>query len=130
MSNLCVCCSEKSYVNCCEPYLLQLEHANSPETLMRSRYTAYSKSNIAYIQSTMMGEALSKFDYYNAYDWSSSVNWKGLEVYSHSEDGDKGEVTFVARYEQNGQLFSLKETSQFKKENHRWYYVDGVVESR
>jgi SEC-C motif domain protein len=125
-TNLCPCCSERSYFNCCEPFILGIDKPSSPEQLMRSRYTAYTLSNIHYIKSTMLGEALKSFNYFDSYEWSKSVSWKGLSIIAHSEHGNDGTVTFIARYEQNGQLCSLNEKSQFRKEQDMWYYVDVI----
>ena len=44
--DLCPCGSGKEYGECCEPIIKGTALAQSPEALMRSRYTAYAKHEI------------------------------------------------------------------------------------
>lgn len=53
----CPCKSGKRYADCCEPFITRINLPETPEQLMRSRYTAYSQANIDYIMGTMKGEA-------------------------------------------------------------------------
>src|SRR5438552_688094 len=94
----CPCCSKKSYESCCGPYLSGIAQAPTPEALMRSRYTAYSKANIDYIAHTMQGRAAEGFNPEEAKKWAKSIRWIRLEVLSASMDGDRGEVEFKAYY--------------------------------
>jgi SEC-C motif-containing protein len=50
MPQLCPCQSEKSYKDCCKPFVDEQALPQTPEQLMRSRYTAYSQAHIAYIK--------------------------------------------------------------------------------
>ena len=45
--NLCYCNSQKSFHDCCEPYIQCLKKAPTAEALMRSRYSAYATHQAA-----------------------------------------------------------------------------------
>ena len=47
--NVCVCGSMKNSELCCAQYIDGEESAPTAESLMRSRYTAYTQGNIDYI---------------------------------------------------------------------------------
>jgi SEC-C motif domain protein len=72
----CPCCSGRSFEACCDLYLNQNEVAPDAETLMRSRYTAYSLARIDYIEKTMKAPANKGYDPIAAKQWASSVAWK------------------------------------------------------
>ena len=59
---LCVCDSGKLSNACCDLYISGQKPAPNPESLMRSRYTAYTQANIDYIVATMRGAALDGFN--------------------------------------------------------------------
>jgi SEC-C motif domain protein len=123
----CPCGTNKSYVDCCGLYISGKQAAPTPEALMRSRYTAYSKSDIDYIQNTMRGSALTDFDKTATLAWAQRVEWLKLDVIDASERDDHGTVEFVATYRENLQTRTLHERSQFVRENGHWYYIDGKV---
>lgn len=99
----------------------------TPEQLMRSRYTAYTMANVDYIEQTMRGPAATGFSKEDARQWSSSVDWLGLEVRSARQEGDRGWVTFIASFREHGQLSDIKECSLFERVDNKWYYVDRVT---
>jgi SEC-C motif-containing protein len=90
---------------------------------MRSRYSAYVLGQIGYLLAT----------------WHAStspgeldlppVKWLGLEVREAMSAGDAGVVEFVARCRDAGKAQRLHETSRFVREEGRWYYIDGVMQS-
>ena len=45
----CPCGSELSYAECCEPVIKGEKAAETAEQLMRSRYSAYVKTEIDYL---------------------------------------------------------------------------------
>lgn len=90
---------------------------------MRSRYAAYVLGLEAYLLETWhpdtrpgplgLGE--------------DAVRWLGLEVVQAPvPKGDEGEVEFVARYKVGGRAHRLRERSHFRRQEGRWYYVDGI----
>lgn len=125
MSEMCVCGSGKTYFNCCGRFIEKEEIATTPEELMRSRYTAYTKANIEYIVKTMQGVAAQGFDKEQARHWAEQAKWLKLKVLNTRRDQDKGFVEFIATYLLNNKQQSIHEISEFQYINNHWYYVDG-----
>ncbi len=126
MNTLCPCGSTQSYEACCAKYIENLEAAPTPEALMRSRYSAYTKGNIAYIKQTMKGAPLSDFNEDDTALWLKDVNWTGLKVIQTRIKSDKlGFVSFEARYLQQGEPQAICEKSEFHKIDNKWFYVGG-----
>ncbi|MDP1575105.1 MAG: YchJ family metal-binding protein [Coxiellaceae bacterium] len=122
----CPCGSQKQFSECCEPYINSRKSAETPEILMRSRYSAYSLANIDYIQKTMCGKAAKNYDPITAHAWASSVHWIDL-VIKHTSKIKKasGTVTFIAHFSENGKENYICEKSHFKKIKGLWFYIDG-----
>ena len=125
--SICPCGSSHDYLECCGLYIDKGYLPLSPETLMRSRYTAYTMANIAYIKNTMCGKMLLNFNEFEARQWSTTIIWMGLQVLQHRYDGvDKGFVEFIASYLDKEQLRKIHEISEFIKIDDKWFYSDGV----
>ncbi|CAM4394028.1 MAG: hypothetical protein LEGION0403_FIIPPAGN_00781 [Legionella sp.] len=123
----CPCGTQKTYEQCCGLYLEKKQLPQTPEQLMRSRYTAYSLANIDYIKNTMKGQMLVGFNSIEAEQWANSVTWLGLEVLSaEPPDSDTGFVEFCARLMDHGQAKVIHELSEFHREDGSWFYVNGV----
>ena len=119
----CPCGSNQKYTDCCGRYLDGGEAAPTAETLMRSRYTAYTLLREDYLLSTWHPStrpvALGLAD-------DVTTEWLGLEVKRHEQpEPDRALVEFVARYKVNGRAHRLHEISRFVREHGRWFYVDG-----
>ncbi len=121
----CPCGSGKKYLMCCGIYIESETPAPSPETLMRSRYTAYHDVNLDYIAATMQPPASEGFDAASSREWAKTAKWVKLEVLNSSENNEHGTVEFIAHYLQNNKPRFIRELSEFRKENGCWYYVDG-----
>ncbi len=128
MSNVCLCGSGKIEALCCLPYLQGQHYPSTPESLMRSRYSAYAKANIDYILQTMRGPAAAGFDAIAAKEWAERVKWLRLRVIKAepvAEEADCGYVEFIAYYIDQGRRQTLHEVSEFHLIEGRWYYWDG-----
>ena len=120
-SHECSCGSGKTFTECCNRYINQAEVPETPEQLMRSRYSAYSLKNEEYLlnswhQSTRPGSL----------DLSSDkTKWKKLKIISTTPNA----VHFVAFFSDNingkESYFYLSENSEFIKDS-RWYYLKGI----
>jgi SEC-C motif domain protein len=121
----CPCGSSKNYASCCGLYIDDGKLPETPEILMRSRYTAYSQANIDYIQRTMKGPALDHFNAEAAKQWATIVKWLELEVLHSNVQKTKGYVEFIAYFNEQGKKNSIHELSEFHEINGQWYYVDG-----
>jgi SEC-C motif-containing protein len=118
----CPCGLQHTYEACCGRFHAGLP-APTAEALMRSRYSAYVLTLEPYLLSTWhVGTRPASLDL-NA---DQDTRWLGLEVKRHETIGP-GEalVEFVARYKIAGRAHRIHETSRFRLEDGRWYYVDG-----
>lgn len=122
--NRCPCGSGKDYTACCEVIINDFSKAETAEQLMRSRFTAYSKNNIAYIKQTMTGNALQLFQQRKKENYEAPTKWLKLEIHSSKSLNKRGEVEFTATYMREGQKRSMREHSLFKKIDGCWYYTD------
>jgi SEC-C motif domain protein len=125
--NPCPCGSPAEYLHCCGRCIEHGHPANTPEALMRSRYTAYTQANIDYIQHTMQGKALRGFNPLDAQQWAQHVVWLGLKVITADFSGpDQGFVEFKATFRDGTEVQSMHERSEFHRINGVWFYVDGT----
>ena len=122
MADPCPCGSRRDYTDCCGRF-----HAGAiapdAETLMRSRYSAYVRGDSAYLLASWHPDTRP-----DAADLEAArgTRWLGLEVRRHVADGDEARVEFVARYRiGGGPAVRLHEISRFRREQGRWYYLDG-----
>jgi SEC-C motif domain protein len=125
----CPCQSQLPFNECCGPYLSGQRLPVTPESLMRSRYTAYSLANVEYIQRTMQGPALKGFDLEFSRQWASQVEWLGLKIISAPAVKEKakiGYVEFIAFLLEAGKQKILHERSEFRLIDDRWYYYSGL----
>ena len=122
---LCPCCSTKNYSQCCEIFLTAKAFPQTPEELMRSRYTAYTQTNIDYIAKTMKEPASEGFNFEETRTWARNVNWLTLEVVSASQNENEGKVEFIAQYSYQDKKYVLHEISLFRRDDNQWYYIDG-----
>ena len=121
----CPCGTARSYAECCGLFLSGQATAPNAEALMRSRYTAFTKRDEAYLLATwhpstrpaalnLAGDAATK--------------WIGLDVKNVEATGaDSASVEFVARYKLGGRAQRLHEVSRFVREQSRWFYVSAVI---
>ncbi len=125
----CPCGSGRSFAECCAPFIQGESSPRTAEELMRSRYTAYTKADIAYIKKTLAPESAKDFDSAAAKKWATEAEWKGLKILSTEKGGaddKKGVVEFVATYVQDGEEIDHHEVSQFRKDaKGHWLFVDG-----
>ena len=100
---------------------------------MRSRYVAYVRGDIDYLERTQDPATASSFDRQAAQRWARRSQWLGLQIVDREAGGehdDSGVVQFVARYMSSddgveGAVHEHGERSRFRKHQGRWVYVDG-----
>lgn len=127
MTDSCPCSSGKKYLDCCGIFIEGKKLPETPEQLMRSRYSAYTRANIDYIEQTMQGPAAKNFNKKEAYQWAKTVKWDGLQVIQAHSQNDTGQVEFIAHYSFDNKQYQLHEISEFVRKNGRWFYVDGEL---
>lgn len=123
----CYCGSGIEYFSCCGKFISGDCAPNTPEQLMRSRYSAYAQGIIDYIAATMSGTALDGFDNVSSKKWADSVIWLGLNVINaYNQSDDHGFVEFSAKFlQKNNKLQEIHELSEFIIQDGKWMYIDG-----
>jgi SEC-C motif-containing protein len=128
----CPCCSGLPYARCCEPLHLGIKAPETAEKLMRSRFSAYAAGNAAYLAATTAAGQRETLDMREIKEYCRSLRCVGLEILGHQAGGPEdsiGEVTFRAKLVLNGRRFLHRERSRFVREEGRWVYLDGDVET-
>ncbi len=95
---------------------------------MRSRYTAYVRSDVGYLEKTLAPRKRATFSARDTLAWNADVSWTGLRVLAASNGGagdEAGVVEFVAAYVKAGESHAIHEVSRFRKKGGTWFYVDG-----
>ena len=128
-------CGGGPYATCCGPFLAGAAIPPSAEQLMRSRYSAYTLRDEAYLRATWHASTLPSGP---IVDPDEKLQWLGLEVKSalrlrqrkaNDAEPTTDTVEFVARFKVNGRAQRLHEISNFVREpaegGLRWFYVDG-----
>lgn len=126
----CPCGSDRDYDACCGPLLARETKAETAEALMRSRYTAFTKGDVDYLEETLRPDNRMDFDRASVTEWSKESTWQGLEIRSTEAGGPsdtRGVVEFVAHFTFQGKPQVHHETSVFAREGDTWYYVDGKI---
>jgi SEC-C motif-containing protein len=129
----CPCGSKKTYEKCCGPFLAGEKNPSTAEELMRSRYTAYTKHDIDYVEETHSLERRDALDVEETRKWAEESEWKGLEILRTEAGGandDTGVVEFIASFAQDGVDYEHHEVSTFHKVNDMWYFHDGYTPSQ
>ena len=91
---------------------------------MRSRYTAYTLGNAAYLQATWHANTMPiDLDLSD----QAPAKWLGLKIIrQESLDEHHALVEFIARYKIHGKAHRLHEVSRFERIAGCWYYIDGA----
>lgn len=120
----CPCGSGDVYRGCCGP-LLAGAAAPTAERLMRSRYTAFSLRDEAYIRASWHPSTRP-----SVIDFESDLRWRRLLILDRVAGGPfdtEGVVEFEAFWQHGDERGSMRERSRFVREDRRWAYLDGVI---
>lgn len=126
--NSCPCGSDIPLNDCCKPLIDGTAKAKTAETLMRSRYTAYTLQNIDYLAATLSPGELQRFDKDGTALWARESTWMGLEIIATSagaSDDTDGTVEFKAHSRRDGVVQEHHEVSRFQKFDDVWLYCGG-----
>ncbi|MEM9781092.1 MAG: YchJ family metal-binding protein [Pseudomonadota bacterium] len=120
MFETCPCGSGRGYLACCGR-LHGGAPADSAETLMRARYTAFARGNVAFLLASWAPETRPP-----GLSIDPRQAWIGLKVEAHERTGpDTATVRFTARCRIASRTTRLRETSRFRHDGRSWLYVDG-----
>lgn len=118
----CPCGRGATYEACCGRFHAGPLHllAPDPESLMRSRYSAYVLDVRPYLLATWHPtERPAALD-----APEPGLRWLGLDVRRAAlVETDRGVVEFVARSKLGGRAHRLHEVSEFVREGGRWFYL-------
>ena len=130
-------CGGGPYAQCCGPLHTGEREADSPEVLMRSRYSAFVVHNADYLWKTLHvahdDRGAGQVAYCEQLSRSfSSLRYTGLRVIevrapSDGSDGAAGQVLFHATIQQHKRDRSLVELSNFALDDGAWRYLSGVT---
>ncbi|MEL4180930.1 YchJ family protein [Roseateles sp. PN1] len=99
--------------------------APDAESLMRSRYTAYTLDLLDYLRASWHPDTRPALLQPN----EPGLRWLGLQVKKHfqGQDADHAFVEFVARSKLGGRAHRLQEVSSFERVEGVWLYRDGLL---
>ncbi|WP_327091205.1 YchJ family metal-binding protein [Nonomuraea sp. NBC_01738] len=109
----CPCGSAQPYDDCCGPLHRGEAKAETPERLMRSRYSAFAVGDAAYLLRTWHLATRPE-----RLELEPGVRWTGLTIVR----AEGRIVEFLARSSQGEQ----HEVSRFARQDGDWVYVEGV----
>jgi SEC-C motif-containing protein len=128
----CPCGSGKDFDTCCGPLINGTIKAPTPEALMRSRYTAFAKLEMPYLEQTLHPGTRHDYDEAGATRWAKESEWLELDIVNVSDDpenANRSSVEFKAQYRMNGAIQVHHELAEFRKSNGTWYFFDGKMVS-
>lgn len=126
----CHCGSPTPFSDCCQLIIEGKRPATTAEQLMRSRYSAFCTGNIDYLISSLHPGQRQADDRAQLAATIKQYQWLQLRIIRCQQGGPehhKGEVEFIASYQQDEKQAQLHENSQFIREQGQWFYVDGQI---
>ena len=118
----CPCTGGDPYGACCGPMHRGKTRAPPAERLMRSRFSAYSLGDAAYLARSWHPSTRPP-----DLELDRSVRWYRLTIHGTSlggPDDATGVVEFTAAFRRDGERGSQRETSRFVRHAGAWVYVD------
>jgi SEC-C motif-containing protein len=126
---VCPCGSGSDFDACCSPYI-EGHAAPTAQALMRSRYSAYTLDNQAYLMKTLAPESREEEEQETEQVSDTNMKWLGLEIRSTSKgcvEDETGIVEFVAKYKVGDKLGIHHERSNFRREDGCWVCIGGEI---
>lgn len=129
--NICPCHSNLLFTQCCQPLLLGATVAATPEQLMRSRYSAYSRKKIKYLLQTWHESTRPKLEKFETGSWIHLEILHASKVENLNSAIEAGTVEFIAKHISKNSskyvLTELHELSTFERTDGLWSYISGVI---
>ncbi len=95
---------------------------------MRSRYSAFCRSEIDYLLQSAVHDKQISDEREQLQASCAATQWHSLRVLAHKQNGDRGEVEFIAFYSDASKpnnVQQLHELSSFTRADGRWLYTSG-----
>ncbi|RZO19808.1 MAG: zinc chelation protein SecC [SAR92 clade bacterium] len=100
--------------------------ANTPEQLMRSRYSAYALGGFGeYLLKTWFPPMAKNLRVSELSE--KTQQWIKLDVLGSGHTGTEGWVEFKAIYQTNSGKSIMHEKSVFTRIEHQWFYIGGEI---
>lgn len=96
---------------------------------MRSRYCAFVKNEMEYLQDTTDPQTLEGIDEAGNREWAEVAKFQKLEILSAEEKVNKGLVEFKAHYSVDGEDFIHHEISTFRRQAGVWFFKSGKIKA-
>lgn len=119
---ICPCGSGLVYLNCCRPYHQNAQPAPTAEALMRSRYAAFVVQDADYLYETTHKSTRKNVTREGYLSSAQNTTWLKLEIIFAAVDVVEFKAYYLGR---SLDTEILHERSNFKKEEGKWFYVDG-----
>jgi len=121
----CYCGQDTPFNDCCGRIHADISLADTAESLMRARFSAYSLDNLDFIRQSWHSSTCPSQLEVN----EDGFSWTGLEIIDTlgGSNDEQAEVEFIASYTLNGNKGKLHERSQFAREGGHWRYLDGKL---
>ena len=120
---LCPCCSKKSFDDCCKDFLTDIDIPSTPESLMRSRFTAFVSGNVDYLYQTSSEALKQQISQKELQQTCDAFQFVYLEILKCN----KSTVEFIAHLLLGNEHHKLHEHSTVIKENQLWKYDSGTL---
>jgi SEC-C motif-containing protein len=129
---VCPCHSGRTYDACCAPYHHGEREAPDPETLMRSRYAAFSLGEAEYLVRTLdeghADRGLPRAELIRSLRGARDrLRYPSLTILDSRHGGGTGEVLFAAGVTDGSRDQSFVELSDFAHDGTGWRYVSGIL---
>jgi len=124
----CPCGSKIEYDRCCEPLIMGRQPAETAEALMRARYSAYVKEEVAFVLDTTHPSQRDQYTEGGIRRWARNSEWLGLSIIATAKGAatdDTGTVEFIAEYYDKGRRNRHHEIAQFRRHEGQWFFYDG-----
>jgi SEC-C motif-containing protein len=124
LADPCPCGLRADYARCCGRYHAGAE-APTAELLMRSRYSAFARGDVTYLERTWHPTTRPR-----RIRLGLDRSWTGLEIVA-AEAGElldrEGTVEFRAHHRDRDGDDVLHEVSRFERVDGRWRYLSGTT---
>jgi len=126
MNESCLCGNQRSFSACCKPYLEQKVSPDTPEKLMRSRYSAYALGGYGqYLLKTWFPPMAKNLSVSELSEKTQQLI--NLEVLGSGHKNTEGWVEFKATYQGTNGNSILHEKSVFTLIGQQWFYIGGEI---
>ncbi len=129
----CYCGNDLTFNMCCQPIISGSQKPESPEQLMRSRYSAFCVKDVEYLLLTHHSSRQKTNEREQLISTFAHTQWLGLKVLDSSmeiPDQNVGQNVAYVEYlafSKTDKLEQLHEKARFRFEDDTWYYLDGEL---